>query len=53
MLARTQWGLQRQVSGPAAYIPELTRAIENVVALARPAIEGKKYLRNWLDKAAG
>ena len=52
-LARTQWPAQRQVSGPAPYVGDLVRAVESVVELARPAVEGKKYLRNWLDKASG
>lgn len=52
-LSRTTWSTVSLVSGQSAYVDDLLRTIENVTATAKPLIEQKRYLRNFLDKASG
>ena len=51
-MARTAWPTIATVSGPSAYVAELVRGIEQVVATVDPLVEQKKYLRNFHDKVA-
>ncbi len=53
MLVKTTWLSTATVSGPSAYVKELTKGIESVASAIQPLIEQKKYLRNFFDKAAG
>ncbi|TDL24222.1 hypothetical protein BD410DRAFT_786323 [Rickenella mellea] len=41
------------VSGSSAYVGDLINSIDQVTDITRPLVEQKKYLRNFLDKAAG
>ena len=52
MLVKTAWSSSTTVSGPSAFVKELTKGIESVASAVQPLIEQKKYLRNFLDKAA-
>lgn len=51
-MVKTQWPSIVNVSGPSAYVSELTKAIDEVADAINPLIEQKKYLRNFFDKAA-
>ena len=50
-MARTLWGSISSVSGPSAYIADLSRTVEQVVDMVNSSVEQKKYLRNFHDKA--
>ncbi|KAA1472828.1 hypothetical protein DENSPDRAFT_865843 [Dentipellis sp. KUC8613] len=52
VLSRTSWTTHNQVSGPSPFVGDLVRALESVAETVRPLVEGKKYLRNFFDKAA-
>lgn len=49
-LTRTPWGTD--VTGPSPFVDELARALDMVSETVKPLVEGKKYLRNFFDKAA-
>lgn len=51
-MSRLAWGTVTHVSGNSSYVDDLVKAIEQVVDTVKPLIEQKKYLRNFLDKAA-
>ncbi|KAH9935765.1 Vps53-like protein [Fomitopsis serialis] len=51
-MSRTAWATQKSVSGQSPYVDDLARAVEQVVDTVKPLIEQKKYLRNFMDKAA-
>lgn len=52
-LARMNWGAQNEhVTGQSAFVDELVRGLEAVAEAVRPLVEGKKYVRNFFDKAA-
>jgi hypothetical protein len=51
-MARTIWSNIENVSGPSAYIKDLSDSVDHVVEIVSPLIEQKKYLRNFFDKAA-
>jgi hypothetical protein len=58
-MARTSYVTQSQVSVPSAWTGELVANIEGVVGVVKGdgegpggGIEGKKYVRNFLDKCA-
>ncbi|KZT71823.1 hypothetical protein DAEQUDRAFT_744138 [Daedalea quercina L-15889] len=52
IISRTAWATQKSVSGQSPYVDDLVRAVEQVVDSVKPLIEQKKYLRNFMDKAA-
>ncbi|KLO18398.1 hypothetical protein SCHPADRAFT_993623 [Schizopora paradoxa] len=52
MLVKTAWSSTKTVSGPSAFVKDLTKGIDSVASAVQPLIEQKKYLRNFLDKAA-
>jgi len=41
-----------QVTGPSAYIDDLSQAVEAFFETIKPRVEQKRYLRNFLDKAS-
>ncbi|EMD37699.1 hypothetical protein CERSUDRAFT_136451 [Gelatoporia subvermispora B] len=51
-MSRSSWGTMKSVSGQSSYVDELLRSVENVIDAVKPLVEQKKYLRNFLDKAA-
>ncbi|VDB95976.1 unnamed protein product [Peniophora sp. CBMAI 1063] len=51
-LSRTAWASLQEVTGPSAYVLELSRSLEQVSELVIPLVESKKYLRNFFDKAS-
>ena len=51
-LSRTAWAALQEVTGPSAYVSELSRALEQVSETIAPLVESKKYLRNFFDKAS-
>jgi vacuolar protein sorting-associated protein 53 len=51
-MSRTSYLLHTQVSGPSAWMGEMVRGIEGVVGVVKGAVEGKKYVRNFLDKCS-
>ncbi|KAJ3772997.1 Vps53-like protein [Lentinula raphanica] len=50
-MSRSVWSNLNLVSGPSAYTADLVRSVEQVVEVIKPAVEQKKYLRNFFDKA--
>lgn len=48
-LTRTSWGTD--VTGQSPFVDELARALDMVSETVKPLVEGKKYLRNFFDKA--
>ncbi|KAF8800212.1 hypothetical protein BYT27DRAFT_7200395 [Phlegmacium glaucopus] len=50
-MSKTSWSTVNQVSGQSPYADELVKAAEQLVAVIKPLIEQKKYLRNFFDKA--
>ncbi|KAH9944691.1 Vps53-like protein [Amylocystis lapponica] len=51
-MSRSSWSTLKSVSGQSGYVDELVKAIEQVVETVSPLVDQKKYLRNFLDKAA-
>ncbi|KDQ27540.1 hypothetical protein PLEOSDRAFT_1104224 [Pleurotus ostreatus PC15] len=51
-LVRTSWPSMNQVSGTSAYVGELINSVEQCLAIIKPRIEQKKYLRNLFDKTS-
>lgn len=51
-MATTSWAAQETVLGQSSYVPGIISSVDSVVEAARNGIEQKKYLRNFLDKAA-
>lgn len=49
-LSRTPWVTVKQVSGPSAYVQDLTNVIEQITETIKPVVEQKKYSRNFFDK---
>ncbi|KAI0688173.1 Vps53-like protein [Cytidiella melzeri] len=52
VMSRTVWGSNDIVSGPSPYVDEIVKGVEQVRDVIKPLIEQKKYVRNYLDKAA-
>ncbi|KAI0084909.1 Vps53-like protein [Irpex rosettiformis] len=52
-MSRTMWSSLDLVSGPSPYVDEIVKSVEQVTDVIKPLIEQKKYVRNYLDKAAG
>ena len=53
LILRTPWDHIENVSGPSAYVLDLVRGINQVGDVVREGVEGKKYERNFFDKAVG
>ncbi|KAL7411236.1 Vps53-like protein [Mrakia frigida] len=53
LILRTPWEHIENVSGPSVYVLELVRGINQVGDVIREGVEGKKYERNFFDKAVG
>lgn len=53
LILRTPWEHIENVSGPSTYILELVRGINQIGDVVRDGVEGKKYQRNFFDKAVG
>ncbi|OBZ70516.1 Vacuolar protein sorting-associated protein 53 [Grifola frondosa] len=51
-MARSPWTTFKMVSGQSGYVEELLKTIEQVMDTVKPLVEQKKYMRNFLDKAA-
>ncbi|KAI0339913.1 hypothetical protein BDW22DRAFT_1414917 [Trametopsis cervina] len=51
-MSRSVWSSLSLVSGQSPYVEEVVKAVEQVTDVVKPLIEQKKYLRNYLDKAA-
>jgi hypothetical protein len=49
-MSRTVWSNLKQVSGQSAYAGDVVSSVEQVIALVKPLVEQKKYLRNLFDK---
>jgi hypothetical protein len=49
-MSRTVWPNLKQVSGQSAYAGDVVSSVEQVIALVKPLVEQKKYLRNLFDK---
>ncbi|GAA5971234.1 hypothetical protein JCM11641_004197 [Rhodosporidiobolus odoratus] len=52
-MARSPWREAEYVSSESAYMGELERGIQAVVAAVREGVEQKKYVRNTCDKVVG
>jgi hypothetical protein len=49
-MSRSAWPNLKQVSGQSAYAGDVVNSVEQVIALVKPLVEQKKYLRNLFDK---
>ncbi|OCF33058.1 vacuolar-sorting protein 53 long isoform [Kwoniella heveanensis BCC8398] len=52
-ILKTPWVHLENVSGRSAYIVDLVGSIKQVAEVVRGRVEGKKYIRNFADKAVG
>ncbi|ODN82005.1 hypothetical protein L202_02332 [Cryptococcus amylolentus CBS 6039] len=52
-ILKTPWIHLENVSGRSAYVVDLVGSIKSVAEGVRARIEGKKYIRNFADKAVG
>ena len=52
-ILKTPWRDLENVSGRSAYIVDLVGSIKQVAEIVREKLEGKKYIRNFSDKAVG
>ncbi|WRT66449.1 uncharacterized protein IL334_003407 [Kwoniella shivajii] len=52
-ILKTPWMHLENVSGRSAYIVDLVGSIKQVAEVVRARVEGKKYIRNFADKAVG
>ncbi|WVQ72512.1 hypothetical protein IAR50_002069 [Cryptococcus sp. DSM 104548] len=52
-ILKTPWIHLENVSGRSAYVVDLVGSIKGVAEAVRARIEGKKYIRNFADKAVG
>ncbi|WWC89216.1 uncharacterized protein L201_004134 [Kwoniella dendrophila CBS 6074] len=52
-ILKTPWMHLENVSGRSAYIVDLVSSIKQVAEVVRTRVEGKKYIRNFADKAVG
>ncbi|WVF71249.1 hypothetical protein IAT40_006051 [Kwoniella sp. CBS 6097] len=52
-ILKTPWMYLENVSGRSAYIVDLVGSIKQVAEVVRGRVEGKKYIRNFADKAVG
>ena len=52
-ILKTPWMHLENVSGRSAYIVDLVSSIKQVAEVVRARVEGKKYIRNFADKAVG
>ncbi|WWC70074.1 uncharacterized protein I206_104020 [Kwoniella pini CBS 10737] len=52
-ILKTPWMHLENVSGRSAYIVDLVGSIKQVAEVVRTRVEGKKYIRNFADKAVG
>ncbi|WVW84018.1 hypothetical protein I302_106045 [Kwoniella bestiolae CBS 10118] len=52
-ILKTPWMHLENVSGRSAYIVDLVGSIKQVAEVVRSRVEGKKYIRNFADKAVG
>jgi vacuolar protein sorting-associated protein 53 len=53
VLSRTSWANHNHVTGPSPFVEDLVNAVESFSEMIRPLVEGKKYHRNFFDKASG
>ncbi|KAF7306010.1 hypothetical protein HMN09_00755500 [Mycena chlorophos] len=51
-MARSAWGTLKHVTGQSPHIVDLINSVEQVVETVKPLVEQKKYLKNFMDKAA-
>jgi hypothetical protein len=52
-ILKTPWRDLENVSGRSAYVVDLVGSIKQVAEIVRERVEGKKYIRNFSDKAVG
>ncbi|KAK8864473.1 hypothetical protein IAR55_001723 [Kwoniella newhampshirensis] len=52
-ILKSPWMHLENVSGRSAYIVDLVGSIKHVAEVVRGRVEGKKYIRNFADKAVG
>lgn len=52
-ILKTPWKDLENVSGRSAYIVDLVSSIKQVAEVVRGRVEGKRYIRNFADKAVG
>ena len=52
-MGRSPWRDAEFVSAESAYVGELTKVVQTVVAVVREGLEQKKYLRSVCDKIVG
>lgn len=52
-ILKTPWKDLENVSGRSAYVVDLVSSIKQVAEVVRSRIEGRKYIRNFADKAVG
>lgn len=52
-MGRSPWREAEFVSSESAYVSELTKVVQTVVAVVREGLEQKKYLRSVCDKIVG
>lgn len=52
-IIRSPWANLDNVSGRSAYVVDLVGSIKQVAEIVRTRVEGKKYIRNFADKAVG
>ncbi|WWC62062.1 uncharacterized protein I303_104651 [Kwoniella dejecticola CBS 10117] len=52
-ILKTPWMHLENVSGRSAYIVDLVGSIKQIAEVVRTRVEGKKYIRNFADKAVG
>ena len=51
-LSRMLWANHNHVTGPSSFVEDLVTAVDNFSETVRPLVEGKKYHRNFFDKAS-
>ena len=52
-ILKTPWKDLENVSGRSAYVVDLVSSIKQVAEVVRTRVEGRKYVRNFADKAVG
>lgn len=52
-IIRSPWAHLDNVSGRSAYVVDLVGSIKQIAEIVRNRVEGKKYIRNFADKAVG
>jgi hypothetical protein len=52
-ILKTPWRDLENVSGRSAYVVDLVGSIKQVAEVVREKVEGKRFIRNFSDKAVG